>query len=141
MKQQNPKKHFQDVYQVMKCCMERYKLFFVSENKVERLGEIINLLETPYLRFKMHVDITTACNYHHWKTLSWVFWTKYLHFNIYFVAIDIHVWISMYKWKMNSWSISKNSRIWRIRLPPANKMTLLVQTLNEEESEEYFTLL
>jgi hypothetical protein len=47
----------------------------------------------------------------------------------------------MYKWKMNSWSISKNSRIWRIRLPPANKMTLLVQTLNEEESEEYFTLL
>jgi hypothetical protein len=40
---------------------------------------------------------------------------------------------------MNSWSILKNSRIWRIRTPHVDKMTLLVQAPNEEESKEYFT--
>jgi hypothetical protein len=41
---------------------------------------------------------------------------------------------------MSSWNISKNSRIWRIRTAPANRMALLVQTLNKEELKEYFIL-
>ncbi len=32
----------------------------------------------------------------------------------------------------------ENSRIWRIRTPRVNKRTLLVQTQDKEESEEYF---
>jgi hypothetical protein len=44
------------------------------------------------------------------------------------------------KLKMNSWSISKNSRIWRIKMPLADRMILLVQTLDEEESKEYFIM-
>jgi hypothetical protein len=42
---------------------------------------------------------------------------------------------------MNSWNIFENSRIWRIKTPLVDRMTLLVQTLDEEESKEYFTLL
>jgi hypothetical protein len=52
MKQQNPKKHSQNVYQEVKYCIKIYKLVFISENEVECLGEIINLLKTLYLRFK-----------------------------------------------------------------------------------------
>jgi hypothetical protein len=40
---------------------------------------------------------------------------------------------------MSSYSIFKNSKIWRIRTPHVNKITLLVQTQDKEESEEYFT--
>jgi hypothetical protein len=43
------------------------------------------------------------------------------------------------KLKRKSWSISKNSRIWRIKTP-VDRMNLLVQAPHEEESEEYFTL-
>jgi hypothetical protein len=43
------------------------------------------------------------------------------------------------KLKRKSWSISKNSRIWRIKTP-ADRMNLLVQALHKEESKEYFTL-
>jgi hypothetical protein len=39
---------------------------------------------------------------------------------------------------MNSWSILENSRIWRIRIPHVDRMTLLVQAQDEEESKEYF---
>jgi hypothetical protein len=42
---------------------------------------------------------------------------------------------------MNSWNIFENSRIWRIKTLLVDRMTLLVQTLDEEESKEYFTLL
>jgi hypothetical protein len=38
------------------------------------------------------------------------------------------------------WSILENSRIWKIRNPTIDKMNLSVQTLNGEESKEYFTL-
>jgi len=44
---------------------------------------------------------------------------------------------------MRSWSISKNSRIRRIkriRTPHVNIMTLFVQAPHEEELEEFFTL-
>jgi len=42
---------------------------------------------------------------------------------------------------MNSWNIFENSRIWRIKTLLVDRMTLLVQALDEEESKEYFTLL
>jgi hypothetical protein len=48
-----PKKHFQDVYQGVKYCIERDKLGFINQNEVECLGEIINLLGILYLGFKM----------------------------------------------------------------------------------------
>jgi len=38
-----PKKHSQDVYEAMKYYKEKYKFVFINENKVECLGEIINL--------------------------------------------------------------------------------------------------
>jgi hypothetical protein len=41
---------------------------------------------------------------------------------------------------MSSWSISENSRIWRIRTPLAKRMTLLVQAQDKEELEEYLIL-
>jgi hypothetical protein len=41
---------------------------------------------------------------------------------------------------MSSWNILKNSKIRIIRMPLANRMTLLDQTPHEEESEEYFAL-
>jgi hypothetical protein len=44
----------------MKYCIERDKLVFISENKVECLGEIINLLETLYLELKMQDEVATA---------------------------------------------------------------------------------
>jgi hypothetical protein len=42
---------------------------------------------------------------------------------------------------MNSWNIFENSRIWIIKTPLVDRMTLLVQALDKEESKEYFTLL
>jgi hypothetical protein len=39
---------------------------------------------------------------------------------------------------MRSWNILDNSRIWKIKMPYVNKMTLLVQPPNEEELKEYF---
>jgi hypothetical protein len=60
MKQQNPKKHSQNVYQEVKYCIKIYKLVFISENEVECLGAIINLLETLYSRFKTQGKVTTA---------------------------------------------------------------------------------
>jgi hypothetical protein len=44
----------------MKYCIERDKLVFISENKVECLGEIIKLLETLYLEFKMQEKVATT---------------------------------------------------------------------------------
>jgi len=41
---------------------------------------------------------------------------------------------------MSSWNMSKNSRVWRIKMPPTNKMTLLFQAPHEEEIEEYFIM-
>jgi hypothetical protein len=40
------------MYQAMNYCKERDKLVFINKNKVECLGEIINLLEILYLEFK-----------------------------------------------------------------------------------------
>jgi hypothetical protein len=45
----------------------------------------------------------------------------------------------MQKLKRKSWSISKNSKIWKIKTP-ADRINLLIQTPHKEESEEYFTL-
>ncbi len=50
----------QDVYQVVKYYIKRDKLVFISENKVECLGKIINLLETLYSKFKMQEKVATA---------------------------------------------------------------------------------
>jgi hypothetical protein len=60
-----PQKHSQDVYEIVKYCKDRYKLVFISKNKVECLGEIINLLETLYLGFKMQIKVAIAYKYHH----------------------------------------------------------------------------
>jgi hypothetical protein len=42
--------------------------------------------------------------------------------------------------KRKKWNISKNSRIWKIKSPLANRMNLLVQAPHKDESKEYFTL-
>jgi hypothetical protein len=42
---------------------------------------------------------------------------------------------------MSSWNILENPRIWRIKMPPTDKMTLLVQALDKEEFKKYFILL
>jgi len=44
----------------MKYCKKRYKLVFINENEVECLGEIINLSEILYLKFKTHEEVSTA---------------------------------------------------------------------------------
>jgi hypothetical protein len=45
------------------------------------------------------------------------------------------------KLKKRKWSVSKNSRIWKTRSPPIDRMNLLVQAPHEEESEEYSILI
>jgi hypothetical protein len=45
------------VYQVVKYCIERDKLVFISENEVECLGEIINLSKTLHLEFGMQEEV------------------------------------------------------------------------------------
>jgi hypothetical protein len=40
--------------------------------------------------------------------------------------------------EMRSWNILDNSRIWKIKMLPADRMTLLVQTPHEEVLKEYF---
>jgi hypothetical protein len=45
----------------------------------------------------------------------------------------------MQKLERNSWNISKNSRIWRIKTL-VDRINLLVQAPHKEESKEYFTL-
>ncbi len=39
---------------------------------------------------------------------------------------------------MRSWNILDNSRIWKIKMLPVDRMTLLVQTPHEEVLKEYF---
>jgi len=41
--------------------------------------------------------------------------------------------------KRREWNISLNARIWRIRNHVDDKMKLVVEALEEEESKEYFT--
>jgi hypothetical protein len=48
----------------MKYFIEKDKLVFISKNQVECLGEIINLLETLYLKFKTQVEVATAYKNH-----------------------------------------------------------------------------
>jgi hypothetical protein len=79
MKQQNQKKHFQDVYRVVKYCIERNKLFFMSKNEVGCLGEIINLSKTLHSESETQKEVAIASKYHHWASnkrcigLSWSF--------------------------------------------------------------------
>ncbi len=44
----------------MKYCIERDKLVFINENKVECLGESINLSKTLYLEIKMQEEVATT---------------------------------------------------------------------------------
>ncbi len=46
----------------MNYCIKKDKLVFISENKVECLGEIINLSETLYFEFKMQEEVATHIN-------------------------------------------------------------------------------
>jgi hypothetical protein len=39
----------------------------------------------------------------------------------------------MQKLKMNSWNILENSRIWKNKMPPIDRITLLVLAPNEED--------
>ncbi len=48
------------MYQTVKYCIERDKLVSINENEVECLGEIIHLLETLHLEFKMQEEVTIA---------------------------------------------------------------------------------
>jgi hypothetical protein len=48
------------VYQGVKYCIKKAKLVFISENEVECLGEIINLLKILHLEFETQEKVAIA---------------------------------------------------------------------------------
>jgi hypothetical protein len=49
----------------MKYYVERDKLVFINENKVQCLGEIINLSKTLHSKFETQKEVAIAYKYHH----------------------------------------------------------------------------